>query len=735
MTKLVEKVLSHLSELGFQTRQGSVSPFGELLPLVAGVAWDTRTAQLALLAEGIGDIDPGSWRQLLFAGSAIRHQLADDHPTAFGTPLILAVVDQAGAIGLRELAEEIARNYVVFNRVDLNLIPQGCIDDPRALDGALAPLLPCCRRILGQEISQGEVQSFWKLLREEVSRSAEKLPSAFGPLRQKAGAAGAYALIGDSAETEERPSPEPVTEVSIRNFRSVREADFTLADVNILHGPNGGGKTSVVEALELHWAGTSQRIPEGVGAEEYSDHLPRNGEGDFCLTIDGDQTTTVREKSDAELSRSILAQDSMLTLVNSSPEERFSAMVQITGLEIPDLKSRTKQLVAAAKSRADDALAAADIWRLPRSDSSGLKHLLRELKSNFLQCYSSLPELKPLEEALELISQGAFKGQQEGEDVGNMLADADGLVAEASSDLSAGPEIEATLRAANKAVDRLLTARLERVAATRQLLLEIEGTLPPKEPHVAEEETEEAEEAGAPLDVGLAVKWLTHSRGLSAAAADFREQIEAVEDVDLAGRLREYINALLTASNIAPVSDLERWSQPSSANYSTPTSSVRDSSYLAAGFTQVPPRPDAIVAPLESLADALQEHVEGLRAIVNDLKSHPAQKFGTHASEVMQSLCEFELARMLRREGPIHKSSERLVENLMDERLAPVVSELTAAVTRFEWYFKPLRLSSKGSEIIFTQWRAHDCSSGNPGPSVGHRPSLNRPGNRSHGLK
>src|SRR4029079_18666765 len=97
----------------------------------------------------------------------------------------------------------------------------------------------------------------------------------------------------------------------------------------------------------------------------------------------------------------------------------------------------------------------------------------------------------------------------------------------------------------------------------------------------------------------------------------------------------------------------------------------------------------------------LQEHVEALQSILEDLEHHPARQFGVHASHVMDALCRFELARTLRREGPIHRSSELLVNDLIDGRLAPVMSEITAAITRFEWYFKPLHMSGDDGKIIF----------------------------------
>jgi hypothetical protein len=82
------------------------------------------------------------------------------------------------------------------------------------------------------------------------------------------------------------------------------------------------------------------------------------------------------------------------------------------------------------------------------------------------------------------------------------------------------------------------------------------------------------------------------------------------------------------------------------------------------------------------------------------LQKHPARGFSQHAEPVLEAICRFELARGLRREGPILKASERLVADLLQGRLAPVVREIVAAIVRFEWYFKPLLIPDAGRKVI-----------------------------------
>ena len=112
--------------------------------------------------------------------------LAGDGPAAYGTPVILAIVDEQGERCLRELAEDLAESYALFSRVEVNLIRERDLGDDERLDVALAPLLPCCRRMLGQEISRGEVQRFWETLRKEIHETAMALGDMFASHREQA---------------------------------------------------------------------------------------------------------------------------------------------------------------------------------------------------------------------------------------------------------------------------------------------------------------------------------------------------------------------------------------------------------------------------------------------------------------------------------------------------------------------------------------------------------------------
>jgi hypothetical protein len=701
MPRATEEILARLKKLKFETRVGGMTPFGEELPLVTGVAWEKRTAQLALIAESENTVDDVVWQQLLFAGSGIRHHLAGDGPSAFGTPVILAVVDPPTGRQIRELVERLARDFAIFSRVDVNIVTRDCLGDAEKLDDALAPLLPRCRSLLGKEISRQEVQRFWADLRSNVKRAAEELDDSFSAMREEAGRDAADALIGESAEAEDLPSPAPLREMTLGNFRSIEKMDVSLWDVNVIHGPNGGGKTSVVEAMELYWAGTSQRKPSDVTPADYEKHLPSNGDGKFVIKVGELTIDHVSKKAEAELGRCVLTHEAMTSLVDDDPKRRFAGLLNVTGLEVPDLDRRTKELVDAAKGKANAALSEAGIEPLERATTRSLEHLEEALESEFLRTLLALPDIEVLERTLASVSGGAYAPKQwSGEEkLRAQLGDADHAVAEAAEDRIGEAKVARRLDEAAVAVDALLSGRLQAAGATNRLLQAIERSADGASS--GQEEAPVAQEAEAPITVDLAARWLSHARGVGEAASRFREDAEAVDDGDWSKRLDRYASALDDAWKKAPEGELEILSRPRQRALPRQDADVERSAWEEAGFCAVPADPKAVAEPLKELCETLQLHSDVLRKVRTQLRGHPARSFGAHRKTVMDSLCRFELAKGLRRGGPILETSERMVSELLDNRLAPIVRELVTAIVRFEWYFKPLQMSTEKKKIVF----------------------------------
>jgi AAA domain len=697
MSEGVAKILDRLADLGFHTRAGGLTPFGESLPLVAGVAWDTRTAQIALVAEMHDGDDLGEWRQLLFAGAGLRHNLGGDGPTAFGSPVILALVDDDGWRNLRDLAEDLATNYVLFNRVDLNLVRDDDLDNGDRLDDALAPLLPRCRAMLDQEISRADVQRFWKVLRAEVQSAAGALEAIFGPYRERAGADLADRLVADGEDAPELPAPFPLKHLSLRNFRSIREADIELAPVTILHGPNGGGKSSLLEAMELIWAGTSQRKPATVPAVEYARALPRNGQGDFSITSDGQKITTVADSARGELGRSVLTHESVAALVSQSPEQRYDALLTTTGLEIPDLTERAQTMLDDAKRAADQALKSAGLPTLPRRDSIAVKHLRDSLTRRLVGRLPSTHDLVGAEEALAAASGGAYAVRvwPRDEHAAAAVIRAETVVGELLDTPPASETVSKALDEASGQIKSLVGPRRDAVEPLRRLLELIRQPAPqPEAPAVQDA-------APAPVSQDIAIRWLAHANALLDAATRFRTDVKAITDTTWARRLNEYADALEAAARIAPVQELEELSRQVPTRAMPPAAKpVSGEMYSAAGFAAPPANPEEMRGALQELVAVLDRQIDALDRLSRDLDGHPARDFQEHADTVLGALCQFELARRMRSAGPILNASEKLVSELLHRRLAPVVRELVASIVRFEWYFKPLLVPEKGGKVV-----------------------------------
>jgi hypothetical protein len=132
---------------------------------------------------------------------------------------------------------------------------------------------------------------------------------------------------------------------------------------------------------------------------------------------------------------------------------------------------------------------------------------------------------------------------------------------------------------------------------------------------------------------------------------------------------------------------------------STPELAIPLELYREAGFTRAPEKPESILDALGELAAELQRHAGILHGLATEASEHPARHFARHSQRVLGAVCRFELARNLRREGPVMRASETLVGELLQDRLAPLLRELIAATVRFEWYFKPLEIPEETRKL------------------------------------
>jgi hypothetical protein len=700
-----DRIFGRLRELEFEVSEGSFEPFEQKLPFIVGVAWEKRTAQLALIVDLNESQEEEAWQQTLFAAAGLRHHLATDRGAALGSPLVLMIVDATGEKRVRSLVEDMNQRYAIFARVDLSLLRRDQIDDDQALDDALAPLLPRCREADQWKISKEDVVHFWERLRDTVRGAAAELDDVFAGYRKTAGEVIAERLIGDLADRPELPSPVPRSKLRLKDFRSFEEDEPELASITVVHGTNGSGKSAILEALELCWSGTSQRKPSDVAAAEYARHLRRDGRFDFEVAADdGPPITDVDAEATAELVRCVLTQNAVSKLVEEPPGKRYEWLLAITGLELPQVDERTEALVRKAKKEADAALRAAGLSPLKAISSDGLKHLHDELRGGFAPRLPSQVDLLGAEELLTKVSDGAYtRADWKGEE--QLLA-----AVEAVDEAVAGTPLDANLdpagldtaaQEARKAAD----LRRRRARPIGPLLDAIQSALMPRGEG---SESDADEQLLPPIPRRLAVRWLGHGRGLKETSKEFLAEAAALDDEAWSEGLESYAEALAAAAASVPVKELEDIAgafAPSDATAApTVEKGIPEEVYRAAGFPQALARPLDAVPALEEYADLLQRQAAQLEAIAANLDDHPSRSFAAHADHVLGEVCRFEAARRLRprkkKKSPIAEASESVVSELLEGRMAPVVRELLGALVRFEWYFKPPKISGKDDELV-----------------------------------
>ena len=75
-----------------------------------------------------------------------------------------------------------------------------------------------------------------------------------------------------------------ISELQLRQFRNYRDTTYTLQpDVTVIVGPNGSGKTNILEALYV--------VATGKSFRDSDEHLSKHGEHEWKVTATVDDAS------------------------------------------------------------------------------------------------------------------------------------------------------------------------------------------------------------------------------------------------------------------------------------------------------------------------------------------------------------------------------------------------------------------------------------------------------------
>jgi energy-coupling factor transporter ATP-binding protein EcfA2 len=694
---LRQEILDCLGAAGFETGTGPLSPLGQPLPLVTGWAVSDETATVAFVAESEEEWDTELWKELFFALASLRHELKLGRRSAFGTPITLAIVrDEQEERLLRTLAEELSRDYLLFTRVELNVLIEG-----KDLDVILelAPLLPRCRRAIREHELVG-AEALSKLageLRREILAAAENLDEV--ELRPLAASAAAE-IAEDIArmvevDPEVRPHARPIHRLELHDFRAFKDVSLDFAPFTLFEGANGTGKSSVMEALEIVWTGSSHRRPPGVGAKDFDLHLNRDGVASwgiaFAEKLEEEPTQiveTVADRSRLGVGRNVYSADSAVDVAGASPSERYAEFLRVVGLEVPELGVAAERLRQFAKQNLNALLEELGVEPVARVDSPAARQLRSKLG------LISEPADEPwrvADEAVHAVERAAAEqslafrtpidlgGQADprvaslaalGSKLGNSLSTSDKYVRLARQVASDFESWAKQSDAYGIALDQLLTqgsAWDDRL--TESPVVQNEG--------------------GPILPVSVTRPWLYAARALRQATEDLAGGREAL-DPEWQVRLDMFLarsRAALEATPFAELEEAQRRSRPVSRPRRA--QSIDEALLGAAGFAgaTLSELPESLLEAIAALRRAIGSLASAQRAVARSLETAPLVRLKGRENELQSAIARFELMRYL--QEPLSRAQGRVLDSLFGDNLREVLAELVMALTRFEWYFRP----------------------------------------------
>ncbi|HSH39905.1 MAG TPA: hypothetical protein VK993_14110, partial [Chthoniobacterales bacterium] len=210
-----------------------------------------------------------------------------------------------------------------------------------------------------------------------------------------------------------------------------------------------------------------------------------------------------------------------------------------------------------------------------------------------------------------------------------------------------------------------------------------------------------------PRDV--AANWLQAVRTLERSVAHLHAAADSIVDAEWRARVSRFLEQARPLLAETPLLELEavvnaRLALPvSSRPQPTAQGNPRDEATLvAAGFAEGAPLLTVALAnehirlltrELRAFAAAATRYAEGVL-------DAPLIRLEGAEGDLHHALAQFEIARLMK--PPLAQAQENLLGRLISGPLEPLLRELIAALTRFEWYFHPLRMSVARGEVHLT---------------------------------
>jgi hypothetical protein len=683
---------------------GSISPFGDPLPLVTGWAIDDETASLALVVEDPDEVvNAEPWNELLFAVSGLRHELRGGASSAIGTPTVVAIVQgQEHERRLRTLVETLSDRYILFSRVELNVV----VDDgnPVDIDRALAPLLPLCRTALREGIAIGtEVLG---TLADELKASVIGLAdSAEKELHEHADLAARRYAEALSAIVRPRPDGEsptliPFGRVELHNFRSFADGQAPLGQMSLVDGLNGTGKSSLIEALEILWSGSSQRKPADESDDVYDRHLAHDGTGSWeIVAYEGNTTIEPLRRSRTDdrglrgLPRNLLSQDGSIDIVGEPAAARYAELLRVTGLAVPELMSECTRLNREARDGLNRVLSKVGIASV-KANMRGLDAVRSGLANSTPHALPPADRIRTAEEELSKLA-GTIGIHYRPAEVTVDKELLDELATEALAGAAVLRPTGAFTRKVAEANAGLLQAAStaeKRAEALEQLArsLVIRAELSRVPPEVAPDRDEPP-----PIPRSLASTLMNVGRSLERTLLEIRASNVGALASPWRERVELFLERAQEAIDAVPRSELEAVlkEQPEKPSTKVEPPAVSAEAFDAAGLFPMPAAgllPDGLAPACRLVASALRDYAAAMKAQARQIANSPLSRLEGSEEELLETLAQFEVARALK--TPVTRTQEQLLTRLLSGPLEPLLGELIGALTRFEWYFHPLQM-------------------------------------------